>query len=63
MLKENKEEFRKRVIDSLELASSLSDGEMKILVGKKEYFFSSASSSGDFFCSLSLGMDLFSSKF
>lgn len=40
MLKENKEEFRKRVIDSLELASSLSDGEMKILIGKKEYFFS-----------------------
>jgi hypothetical protein len=31
MLKENKEEFRKRVIDSLELASSLSDGEIRFL--------------------------------
>jgi excinuclease ABC subunit A len=40
MLKENKEEFRKRVIDSLELASSLSDGEIKVLINEKEYFFS-----------------------
>ncbi len=40
MLEENKEEFRKRVIDSLELASSLSDGEIKVLVNDKEYFFS-----------------------
>lgn len=40
MLEDNKEEFRKRVIDSLELASSLSDGEVKVLLNDKEYFFS-----------------------
>ena len=40
MLNDNKEEFRKRVIDSLELASSLSDGEIKVLINEKEYFFS-----------------------
>ncbi|KKP54918.1 MAG: UvrABC system protein A [candidate division WS6 bacterium GW2011_GWB1_33_6] len=40
MLKESKESFQKRLIDSLELASSLSDGEVKVLIGDKEYFFS-----------------------
>lgn len=40
MIEDDKESFRKRVIDSLELASTLSDGEIKILVDKKEYFFS-----------------------
>ena len=37
---EDKNPFNKRLIDSLELASSLSDGEIKILIDKKEYFFS-----------------------
>lgn len=40
MIEEDKEAFNKRLIDSLELASSLSDGEIKILIDKKEYFFS-----------------------
>ncbi len=37
---ENKEGFKKRVIDSIELATSLSDGEVKILTKDNEYFFS-----------------------
>ena len=40
MLQDSKESFKKRLIDSLELATSLSDGEIKILIGKKDYFFS-----------------------
>lgn len=40
MFSQDKEGFRKRVIDSIELATSLSDGEIKILTNKKEYFFS-----------------------
>ena len=40
MVKDDKEGFKKRLIDSLELASSLSDGEIKIVIGNKEYFFS-----------------------
>ncbi len=40
MYEDEKESFKKRVIDSLELATSLSDGEIKILINDKEYFFS-----------------------
>jgi len=40
MYEDEKEGFKKRVIDSLELATSLSDGEIKILINDKEYFFS-----------------------
>lgn len=40
MLIDEKESLKKRLIDSLELAASLSDGEIKVLVGKNEYFFS-----------------------
>ncbi len=40
MLQDDKESFKKRLIDSLELATSLSDGEIKVLIGRKEYFFS-----------------------
>ncbi|MDY0096755.1 MAG: excinuclease ABC subunit UvrA [Candidatus Dojkabacteria bacterium] len=40
MLEDDKESFKKRLIDSLELATSLSDGEIKVLIDKKEYFFS-----------------------
>ena len=40
MLQDDKESFKKRLIDSLELATSLSDGEIKVLIDKKEYFFS-----------------------
>ena len=40
MLKENKESFTKRLNDSLELATSMSDGEAKIKIGDEEIFFS-----------------------
>ncbi len=40
MLEDEKEGFKKRVIDSIELAISLSDGELKVIINKKEYFFS-----------------------
>jgi excinuclease ABC subunit A len=40
MLKEDKESFIKRLNDSLELSSSLSDGEIKIKIDNKEHFFS-----------------------
>lgn len=40
MLKEDKEPFTKRLNDSLELASSMSDGEIKVKFGDKEVFFS-----------------------
>lgn len=40
MFTDEKDGFRKRVMDSIELATSLSDGEIKILIDKKEYFFS-----------------------
>ncbi len=40
MLVQDKEGFRKRVKDSIELATSMSDGEVKILTERDEYFFS-----------------------
>ncbi len=40
MLKADKEPFRKRLNDSLELASSMSDGEIKVKFGDEEVFFS-----------------------
>ena len=40
MLIDEKDSFKKRLTDSLELATSFSDGEIKVLVGKNEYFFS-----------------------
>lgn len=40
MFIDEKDGFRKRLMDSIELATSLSDGEIKILIDKKEYFFS-----------------------
>ena len=40
MLDGDKESFKKRLIDSIELSTSLSDGETKVLIGKEEYFFS-----------------------
>jgi excinuclease ABC subunit A len=40
MVEDSKEEFNKRLIDSLELATSLSDGEIKIQIDKDEHFFS-----------------------
>jgi len=40
MLEEDKDSFKKRVLDSIELATSLSDGEIKVLINQKEYFFS-----------------------
>lgn len=40
MLKEDKESFTKRLNDSLELASSMSDGEIKVKIGDEEIFFS-----------------------
>jgi excinuclease ABC subunit A len=40
MLKENKESFSKRLIDSIELATSLSDGEVKLKIDEEEFFFS-----------------------
>jgi len=40
MIESDTESFNKRLVDSLELGSSLSDGEIKILIGKDEHFFS-----------------------
>ncbi len=40
MIEDDENAFKKRLTDSLELASSLSDGEIKVLIGDKEYFFS-----------------------
>lgn len=40
MLKDDKDSFLKRLNDSLELASSLSDGEVKIKIDNEELFFS-----------------------
>lgn len=40
MLKEDKESFAKRLNDSLELASSMSDGEIKVRIDDEEIFFS-----------------------
>lgn len=40
MLKDSKESFSKRLNDSLELASSMSDGEIKIKIDEEEIFFS-----------------------
>lgn len=40
MYEDEKESFKKRVIDSIELATSLSEGEIKILINEQEYFFS-----------------------
>ena len=40
MLKENKESFSKRLNDSVELAISLSDGEVKLKIEDEEFFFS-----------------------
>jgi excinuclease ABC subunit A len=40
MLKTDKESFTKRLNDSLELVSSMSDGEIKIKFGDKDVFFS-----------------------
>ena len=40
MLKENKESFSKRLNDSVELAISLSDGEVKLKIEEEEFFFS-----------------------
>ncbi|MDX9739075.1 MAG: excinuclease ABC subunit UvrA [Candidatus Dojkabacteria bacterium] len=40
MLKESKESFSKRLNDSVELAISLSDGEVKIKIEDEEFFFS-----------------------
>lgn len=40
MLSNDKETFRKRLVDSLELASSLSDGEIKVKTDEKEIFYS-----------------------
>ena len=40
MLEGEKDSFKKRLIDSIELSTSLSDGEIKVLIGKEEFFFS-----------------------
>ena len=40
MIEDDREGFKKRVIDSIELATSLSDGEIKVLIGSNKYFFS-----------------------
>ncbi len=40
MLKADKESFLKRITDSVELATSLSDGEVKLKTETQEYFFS-----------------------
>lgn len=40
MLKDDKKSFLKRINDSVELAVSLSDGEVKISIDDQEYFFS-----------------------
>ena len=40
MLKSNRESFAKRLNDSLELASSMADGEIKVQFGDEEVFFS-----------------------
>lgn len=38
--KKNKEEYKKRLTDGIELATNQSDGEIKILLKDKEFFFS-----------------------
>ncbi|MGI6423393.1 MAG: excinuclease ABC subunit UvrA [Candidatus Dojkabacteria bacterium] len=40
MLKEDRSSFLKRLTDSVELSASLSDGEIKVKIEDKEYFFS-----------------------
>ena len=40
MLDGDKDSFKKRLIDSIELSTSLSDGETKVLIGKEDFFFS-----------------------
>jgi excinuclease ABC subunit A len=38
--KENNDEFEKRIVDALELASNMADGEIKIEINGKNHFFS-----------------------
>ena len=38
--KKNDEEFEKRIVDALELASNMADGEIKVEINGKDFFFS-----------------------